>query len=588
MHSIFSRAGALIFISVVLLLAASSALASVPSDFTGYRDNNLQPIEIGRLEVIDILQPAEFLRADPSSSIDNLPIYRFRPLRVENLNQGVTDAAFWVRFRVQNTQSLSPRLWVLYNEQPYLDVMDVYIQDQGAHIVSYHLSDREPFPNRPIDYKTLAVSHQTAPDSFTDVYVKMMYEKADTMTLGLKLADAIVFNKLSQSSAALQGIYFGLMIALIVIAVIMGIMLRQAVYWCYGVFITFSALMWGSLSGFAYQYLWPQWVWWHNEGFNIIFLLVAMTALQFSKTFLNTKNILPRWHLAMGIMQLAMVGAILLRLVGFYEEVTLISYVSLCTLALLSVVGWLAYRQGLKFARWYALAWLFYGAGLVLSVISASSDLFPWGMEPLAFAQLGSVIESALLLVAVAERLVMWEHDRSEAMQQALSDDLTELGNRRKLQAAYQEAAKRFTGDGFPEFLALLSVDRYDDILETMGHEAADTVLKDLGTALRNINKGDDVSVRYAGEEFVLLMEADSMRAAFEQIEAIRERFASSPSVLRGTFIPHTFTAGLTEVTEGGQFISQQEAIARAEEALKYARSQGGNCSVVYRRGIET
>ncbi|MEX1221365.1 MAG: diguanylate cyclase [Idiomarina sp.] len=574
-----------IWLIALLLLATAGQAKAIPGDFNGYHDDNLTPIEISELTLMPVRQPAEFLIADRNTSIDSLPLYRFRPLRTENLNQGLTDQAFWVRFRVQNSRLNLSRQWVLYHEHPYLDYMSVYVQNQGGNLVHHSLSDRRPFTSRPIDFRTLAVAHRTPPQSYTDVYVRLSFSGHETMSLSLFLASPVEFNKMAQDTMLLQGLYFGVMLLLLVVAVVFGIMLRQRVYWYYALFITASGLMWAKLTGVSYQYLWPQSVFMQNEGFNIVFLLTSITALQFSRVFLETPKLLPRWDKTISVLQIIMLAGIGLRLLGVYEEVLILSYVSLCTLILLPILGWFAYRKGMSYARWYAIAWSFYALGLLLSVISAGTNIFEWGMAPLAYAQLGSVIEAVFLLIALGERLVSWEKDRTEALKEALSDEITGLGNRRKLQAAYQEARKRFTGEGSPEFLALLAVDRFDDLLEQHGHEAADRVLKDIGATLRGLSRDEDVSVRYAGEEFVLLLQAPSMRAAYELIEQIRENFEQTPTQYRGLFIKHTFTAGLTEVTAGGKFISQQEAIVRAETALKQARAAGGNRCTIYRPG---
>lgn len=577
-----------IWLVAACMLAYGSHVHAIPGDFNGYQDDNLAAIDISELKLLPLRQPAEFLIADPDVSIDSLPLYRFRALRTDNLNQGLTDQAFWVRFRVHNSTLNETRQWVLYHEHPYLDYMTVYVQDEGSNLIRHSLSDRKPFNSRPIDFRTLAVAHTTPPDSFTDVYVRMSFSTQETMSLSLFLASPIEFNKMAQDTMLKQGLYFGVMLLLLVVAVVFGIMLRQRVYWYYALFIVASGLMWAKLTGLSYQYLWPQSVFMQNEGFNIIFLLTGITALQFSRVFLETQRVLPRWDKAISVLQVIMLAGIGLRLLGVYEEVLILSYASLCALIVLPVMGWSAYRRGLIYARWYSIAWSFYAVGLLLSVISAGTNLFGWGMAPLGYAQLGSVIEAVFLLIALGERLVNWEKDRTEAMKQALSDEITGLGNRRKLQAAYQEARKRFTGEGSPEFLALLAVDNFDDLLEQHGHDAADTVLKDIGATLRGLSRDEDVSVRYAGEEFVLLLQAPSMRAAYELIEQIRENFEQTPTQHRGLFIKHTFTAGLTEVTAGGKFMSQQEAILRAETALKQARAGGGNRCTIYRPSAHT
>ncbi|WP_416224033.1 7TM diverse intracellular signaling domain-containing protein [Thiohalophilus sp.] len=99
------------------------------------------------------------------------------------------------------------------------------------------------------------------------------------------------------------------------------------------------------------------------------------------------------------------------------------SFASLALLALLPFLGYIAYQHGIQYARWYRVAWIAYGIGLLISVFSAGSTLLDWGAQtPLLYAQTGGVLEAIFLLVALGERLVKWDGDRLHALKIASQD----------------------------------------------------------------------------------------------------------------------------------------------------------------------
>lgn len=380
----------------------------------------------------------------------------------------------------------------------------------------------------------------------------------------------------------IHGAYFGVMLALLIIALIFATLMKQMLYVHYALFLASSTLMWGMLNGFEYQYLWPQSVYWHNEGFHIVFLLVPITALQFSKGFLKINQYSPRVHRILTSLQLLMLAGIALRFLGLYEPVLYLSFSALSILMLLPLLGLLAYGQGLRYARWYTLAWVIYALGLVLSVLSASSDVFSWGMQALAYAQVGSLLEAMLLLLALGERLTGWDRDRLSALEMANHDALTGLGNRRLLAQALENVRDRFIRTGMPVFLLLIDLDHFKDINDTYGHEAGDQVLREMAHLLTGISRPDDVCVRYGGEEFAVLFQAPSMSAALAVTERIRTKFEEEPTIYKGQHIHHTLSAGLSQLPAEKKNLSTDQSIGQADMALYWAKKAGRNQTAAF------
>jgi len=562
---------------VSILLFAALLLGAVNAGQLNADTPDLPALDISDLEWKSVREPAMFWVTDHDLSIEELPYEEFEPLTADQLNRGVTADYHWIRLRLSNIDGEEDRHWVLHHQTSYLDEMLVHYADEGQAVETAILSDRVPFAERPVKHRTLAFKHVTPSGAYTDLWLRLHFKKADTLTLNLFLSETETFEQTARLENLVYGGYFGLMVTLLVIAAIVGSILRQWMYLHYAVFLVFSILMWAALNGFSFQYLWPGSVFWHNEGFHIIFLMMAITALQFSQAFLKIRTHFPRVHKFIRLAQTIMVAGILLRLTGFYVPVLVLSFLSLSVLVLLAPLGYMAYRKGLRYARWYAAAWAVYGVGLVLSVLSATTSIFSWGMSPLAFAQAGGALEALFLLIALGERLISWDRDRRWALEIANQDPLTKLGNRRALKEAFHEFQDRYKVQGVPVFLIMIDLDHFKEINDRFGHDAGDEILIRAAKVIRNGSRPQDVCARYGGEEFAVLLQAPSIDQAWEVAERIREEFSTQPTIYQGERIEHTLTAGIAPVMMGDKLLSHSQIIQHADRALYHAKKAGRN-----------
>jgi diguanylate cyclase (GGDEF)-like protein len=121
------------------------------------------------------------------------------------------------------------------------------------------------------------------------------------------------------------------------------------------------------------------------------------------------------------------------------------------------------------------------------------------------------------------------------SQQEALSDALTGLGNRRALVSDLAAGIAR-TSDERPLLLALFDLDGFKQYNDTFGHPAGDALLTRLGERLRAAQEGTAVAYRMGGDEFCLLADVDSegsdeiLRRAAAALTESSEKFRISCS----------------------------------------------------------
>ncbi len=118
----------------------------------------------------------------------------------------------------------------------------------------------------------------------------------------------------------------------------------------------------------------------------------------------------------------------------------------------------------------------------------------------------------------------------AQIVETSLTDMLTGVGNRRKLDQALVTEIARATRTGSPFSAMMADIDHFKAINDRHGHAAGDRVLTRFGELLRVQTRPTDIVARFGGEEFIVLMPHTGLENAIEVAERIRKLLASERS----------------------------------------------------------
>lgn len=176
---------------------------------------------------------------------------------------------------------------------------------------------------------------------------------------------------------------------------------------------------------------------------------------------------------------------------------------------------------------------------------------------------------------ALAIEVARLEEQLATASADVTTDHLTKVANRRGLEDAFLRSSARARFSGQPLSVALIDVDDFKKLNDTLGHSAGDEALRQLAALLQAKLRPDDTVARFGGEEFVILLGGADVGAA--QQTMLRMQRELTAHVFMGNqerrFI--TFSAGVTLVGPDDTLTS---AVARADEAMYRAKRAGKNC----------
>ena len=172
---------------------------------------------------------------------------------------------------------------------------------------------------------------------------------------------------------------------------------------------------------------------------------------------------------------------------------------------------------------------------------------------------------------AAREAAQRHEHRAARLAERAERDPLTGLGNRRHLERRFAELRDGAPDGAQPLALAMIDIDHFKRINDSLGHAAGDAVLCGVTEVLRGHSRGADVAVRLGGEEFVLLLPDLPRERALAMLERVREGVARRHWPALGGALSVTVSIGVAHAPP-----HDLEALLRAADLAMYDAKRDG------------
>jgi diguanylate cyclase len=166
---------------------------------------------------------------------------------------------------------------------------------------------------------------------------------------------------------------------------------------------------------------------------------------------------------------------------------------------------------------------------------------------------------------ALSQRVRELEGELRRMSEEISIDALTQVANRRGLAKAFEVEAARHARDGSTLSVALIDIDNFKKLNDSLGHTVGDEALKTLAARVR---------AGFGGEEFVVLLPATDVVQAQEALTRLQRDLTTGLFMHEGRDVFVTFSGGVTAWRIGEAI---DAAIERADEALYEAKRSGKN-----------
>jgi len=162
------------------------------------------------------------------------------------------------------------------------------------------------------------------------------------------------------------------------------------------------------------------------------------------------------------------------------------------------------------------------------------------------------------------------------AMRLALLDPLTLVGNRAALDSALRRELQMAERHQHELSLLMVDVDFFKRINDEYGHHRGDLVLCEVAKVIQSACRGSDITFRYGGEEFVVVLGKTDAEGAKIIAERIRLQIAETQVIYNGKTINATVSIGIaTRHRDEKEHIN--DLFERADKALYVAKESGRN-----------
>jgi diguanylate cyclase (GGDEF)-like protein len=171
--------------------------------------------------------------------------------------------------------------------------------------------------------------------------------------------------------------------------------------------------------------------------------------------------------------------------------------------------------------------------------------------------------------------VTQWIESEQQLIAQSFRDPLTGIGNRAYIRKRIGEYLARGRTSPLPFAVALMDLDGFKKVNDSLGHEFGDALLKELAVRLEGTMRSSNMVARLGGDEFVLLLDGV---ASQEDAESVLERIihvCRQPFHLADCQVRVTTSVGLAFAT--GTEESESQLLRRADLAMYEAKAQGKN-----------
>lgn len=172
------------------------------------------------------------------------------------------------------------------------------------------------------------------------------------------------------------------------------------------------------------------------------------------------------------------------------------------------------------------------------------------------------------------ERVKQLEQELEEVSELVREDQLTGALNRRGMEDTLDKEYKRMQRTKSSLSVALLDIDNFKQVNDTLGHQGGDEALIHLSKVIKEALRPSDSVARYGGEEFLIIFPDTDISTGMEIVERLQRELTKKFFLHNNERKLITFSAGIALRAEDED---KEDLIGRADKAMYHAKQTGKN-----------
>ena len=360
--------------------------------------------------VIDIGRFARFhIDANDSltlTQVQALPDAAFQKSKTAVMSFGNTTASIDIKLYIKN-QTTEPLFLSFENNE--LQHIELLTLDETGQQTVQQGGSFAPFSNRYLQRGNAVLKIGTQPAL---IYMKVKSHSSFYLPVTVSSSPPLI--DLNYKRDVFKGLTLGIMLAMGFYNLFIYFIVRDRLYLLYCLYVLGTIWTFSHING-----LW--FFAWSDYSFFNRFLgiqVTALTAALFSFRFLNSRELTPRLYRLMLVFFVVIALMIPIEYLDIqpFTNNFLQLFIALSSFVLFGA-GISAYLQGNKSAKYYALAWVFFLSGAVITLLCFVGWM-PYNFLTINAAVIGTCIENLFLSFALANRISIYreESDRKSVV----------------------------------------------------------------------------------------------------------------------------------------------------------------------------
>jgi diguanylate cyclase (GGDEF)-like protein len=166
---------------------------------------------------------------------------------------------------------------------------------------------------------------------------------------------------------------------------------------------------------------------------------------------------------------------------------------------------------------------------------------------------------------------------RQQIETMAITDELTGIFNRRHLLVRFNQEFERAQRLKKDLGCLMIDIDHFKDINDSYGHLVGDRILKETACLIMSSIRTYDITGRYGGEEFLVVLPDTNVEHALNLAERIRRTIAETLHTRAGITIKDPVTVSIGMASASAEDSSANDLLLRADNSLYKAKGEGRN-----------
>ncbi|WP_282155001.1 diguanylate cyclase [Cytobacillus gottheilii] len=327
---------------------------------------------------------------------------QFVPFSQADIDGDIADLDYWIKIDMQNTSDRAKEL-LLEIQKPHLSLVSLYSENSGSLNLQETIGYSLPFDERIIKHRNLVFPlHLDLSEDIHTYYLKI--ETDSFFQAPITLWNYVSFSANHSDSQMLFGLFYGIMIAMMIYNSFLFLSLREKTYLYYILFIAGFTILQAIWDGYAFEWLWGDYPWWALRSNSFFILFAALFGLLFTKHFLQLKGIAPRLFKMVHVFTIICAFTLIIPFVLPIGMATMVSTIVATIFALFVILIVIKVRLRTREAKFYIAAWSLLLIGILLNLMAAY-QILPLNALTLYAPKIGAMVEVLVLSLGLADKI---------------------------------------------------------------------------------------------------------------------------------------------------------------------------------------